>query len=270
LPQPSPRDIPACHGRLARYDLLLALAIACPRAEQASVEELYTTRMLGLSYLQRNQLAEAETEFSKLTSWRPTIRSATRTSGSRTCRPVGTPTPRSSSCVPRARPARHRGGLALARVYAQTNREAEARKTLEQLRRDSSANAHVLYALAELDSRGTDAASAKRHRDRLHDVLGVAPANLAVRLELVDAFARAGEADSVVRELEEVRRIPPEPPPQARAMLDSVLQLARAGRVADARPTLDRFLRAMETTSPYQAALEDVRWTEGAIPGARC
>jgi hypothetical protein len=125
----------------------------------------------------------------------------------------------------------------------------------------------VLYALAELDSRGTDAASAQRHRDRLRDVLGVAPANLAARLELVDAFARAGEADSVVRQLEEVRRIPPEPPPQARAMLDSIIQLARGGRIADARPGLDRFLRAMETTSPYQAALEDVRWTEGAIPG---
>src|SRR4029079_17399605 len=94
-------------------------------------------------------------------------------------------------------------GLALARVYAAMNRGGEARATLEQLRRDSSANAHVLYALAQLDSRGTDAASAQRYRDRLRDVLGVAPANLAVRLELVDAFARAGEADSVVRHLEE-------------------------------------------------------------------
>ena len=42
--------------------LLLAAALACPRAEQASVEELYTTRMLGLSYLRRNQLPEAEAE----------------------------------------------------------------------------------------------------------------------------------------------------------------------------------------------------------------
>ena len=248
--------------------LLLALAVACPRAERASVEELYTTRMLGLSYLQRNQLAEAETEFSKLTRLAPddplgfanlglTFMQAGRYADA-------------EKQLERARELDPRStdvGLALARVYAQTNREAEARATLEQLRRDSSANARVLFALAELDSRGTDAASAQRHRDRLRDVLGVAPANLAARLRLVDAFARAGEADSVVRELEEVRRIPPEPPPRTRAMLDSVIQLARAGRIADARPTLDRFVRAMETTSPYQAALDDVRWTEGAIPG---
>ena len=248
--------------------LLLALTVACPRAERASVEELYTTRMLGLSYLQRNQLSEAEAEFAKLTKLAPddplgyTNLGLTYLQAGRYAD--------AEKQLERARELDPRSteiGLALARVYAATNRDGEARATLEQLRRDSSANAHVLFALAELESRGTDAASQARRRDRLRDVLGVAPANLAARLALVDAFARAGEADSVVRHLEEVRRIPPEPPPQARVTLDSVIQLARAGRLADARPTLDRFLRAMETTSPYQAALEEVKWTEGAIPG---
>jgi Tfp pilus assembly protein PilF len=253
-------------GRLAL--IALVVLIACPRAEQASVEELYTTRMLGLSFLQRNQLAEAESAFAKLAKLAPddplgfanlgyTYLQAGRYAEAETQ-------------LKRARELDPRGtdiGLALARVYAETNRPAEARSTLEQLRRDSSANAHVLYALAELDARGTDAASAQRYRDRLRDVLGVAPANLAVRLKLVDAFARRGDADSVVRHLEEVRRIPPGPPPEARSALDTVIQLARAGRLAEARPLLDRFLRTMETTSPYQAALEEVRWMDGAIPG---
>src|SRR5688572_306529 len=248
--------------------LLLVLAAACPRAEQASVEELYTTRMLGLSYLQRNQLTEAEAEFAKLTRLAPDDPLGYANLGL-TYMQAGRYADAEKQ-LERARELDPRSteiGLALARVYAATNREGEARATLEQLRRDSSANAHVLFALAELESRGTDAASQARRRDRLRDVLGVAPANLAARLALVDAFARAGEADSVVRHLEEVRRIPPEPPLQARVTLDSVIQLARAGRLADARPTLDRFLRAMETTSPYQAALEEVKWTEGAIPG---
>src|ERR687890_2662830 len=55
----------------ASTTLLLALTLACPRAEQASVEELYTTRMLGLSFLQRNQLAEAESAFAKLAKLAP-------------------------------------------------------------------------------------------------------------------------------------------------------------------------------------------------------
>src|SRR5215212_10861813 len=226
---------------------LLALTLACPRAEQASVEDLYTTRMLGLSYLQRNQLAEAEGEFSKLTKLAPDDPLGYANLGL-TYMQAGR-YPEAEQQLKRARELDPRGtdiGLALARVYALTNRAGDARATLEQLRRDSSANAHVLFALAELESRGTDPASMSRHRDRLRDVLGVAPANLAARLKLVDAFARAGDADSVVRQLEEVRRIPPEPPPQARAMLDSIIQLARGGRLADARPALDRFLRAME------------------------
>jgi tetratricopeptide (TPR) repeat protein len=253
-------------GRLAL--VALAVLIACPRAEQASVEELYTTRMLGLSFLQRNQLAEAESAFTKLARLAPDDPLGFANLGL-TYMQAGRYADAEKQ-LKRARELDPRGteiGLALARVYALTNRAAEARATLEQLRRDSSANAHVLYALAALDSGASDAASAARYRDRLRDVLGVSPANLAVRLKLVDAFARAGDADSVVRHLEEVRRIPPGPPPQARAALDSVIELARAGKLAEARPTLDRFFRTMETTSPYQAALDDVRWTEGAIPG---
>ena len=51
---------------------LTCVAAGCsPKSERASVEDLYTTRMLGLSYLHRNQLPEAEAEFKKLTSLAP-------------------------------------------------------------------------------------------------------------------------------------------------------------------------------------------------------
>src|SRR5687768_18337226 len=50
--------------------LALAVALGC-RRDRVPVEELYATRMLGLSYLQRNQLSEAETEFKKLTALAP-------------------------------------------------------------------------------------------------------------------------------------------------------------------------------------------------------
>src|SRR5207247_8347405 len=112
-----------------------------------------------------------------------------------------------------------------------------------------------------------DSASARRYEDRLRDVLAVAPANLAVRLKLVDVLARRGEADSAVSNLEEVRRIPPEPPREARAYLDSSIQLLRTGGLEPARTTLDRLFGLMEVTAPYQASLDDVKWTEGPIPG---
>ena len=50
--------------------IAVVLATAC-KHKQAPVEELYTTRMLGLSYLQRNELPEAEAQFRKLTELAP-------------------------------------------------------------------------------------------------------------------------------------------------------------------------------------------------------
>ena len=225
--------------------------------------------MLGLSYLQRNQLAEAESAFKKLTKLAPDDPLGYAELGL-TYLQAGRYAEAEQE-LQRAReldPTSTEVGLALARLYSLTGRPAEARATLEQLRRDTTGNARVLYALAELEAQQPDSASARRYEDRLRDVLAVAPANLAVRLKLVDALARRGEADSVVRHLEEVRRIPPEPPKEARAYLDSAIQLLRDGTArAVARTTLDRFLRLMEVTAPYQASLEDVKWTEGPIPG---
>ena len=245
----------------------LAGLIAC-RRERAPVEELYATRMLGLSHLQRNQLPEAEAEFKKLTDLAPddpigyadlglTYLQAARYEDA-------------EEQLLRAReldPGSVEVRLALARLYSLTQRPNEARAELERLRRDTTANPRVLYALAELDARQGDSAAARRHEDRLREVLAVAPANLAVRLTLIDALAKRGQADSAVRHLEEVRRLPPAPPPQAQSMLEHSIQLLRAGDTAASRAALDRLFRLMEGTSPYQASLDDVRWIEGPIPG---
>jgi len=246
---------------------LIAAAAAC-RPKPASVEELYTTRVLGLSYLQRNQLPEAESEFKKLTKLAPDDPLGYASLGL-TYLQAGRYA-EAEKQLRRAReldPASTEVGLALARLYSLTGRPSDARAMLERLRRDTTGNAHVLYALAELEAQQSDSASAKRYEDRLRDVLAVAPANLAVRLKLVDALARRSVADSVVQQLEEVRRIPPEPPKEARVYLDSTIQLLRAGKLAQSRTTLDRFVDLMKVTAPYQASLDDVKWTDGPIPG---
>ena len=224
--------------------------------------------MLGLSYLQRNQLPEAEAEFKKLTDLAPddplgyadlglTYLQAARYE-------------EAEDQLRRAReldPGSVEVRLALARLYALTNRPSEARAELEQLRRDTTASARVLYALAELEAQQGDSVSARRYRDRLREVLAIEPANLAVRLKLIDAFARSGETDSAVRHLEDLRRVPPEPPPQARSALDRSIQLLRTGDTTASRATLDRFLQIMEGTAPFQASLDGVRSIEGPIPG---
>ncbi len=246
----------------------LAASTACRPKPAASVEELYTTRTLGLSYLRRNQLPEAEAEFRKLTTLAPDDPAGYADLGL-TYLQAGRYA-EAEKALDRAHkldPASAEIGLARARLYSLTARPDDARTTLEQLRRDTTGNAHVLFALSELERTQPGGGSAQRYEGLLRDVLAVAPANLVARVNLAVALAKRGETDSVVRHLEDVRRIPPEPPREARAYLDSTIQLLRAGKTAEARTALDRFVRLIEVTSPYQSALDDVKWTDGPIAG---
>lgn len=243
-------------------------AVTACRAEKASVEELYTTRMLGINHLQRNQLVEAESAFIRLTRLAPadpfgyanlgfTYLQAGRTADAEKQLKRAWEMDTASVEV----------GLALAKLYSLTNRQADARGLLERLHRSTTGDARIPYALAELDARQADGPSAQRYERRLREVLAISPASLAARLKLVTALARRGEADSVVRHLEEMRRIPPEPPREARVSLDSAIQLLRSGHIAQAQTTLARFTDLMEVTSPYQASLAEVKWTDGPIAG---
>src|SRR3954462_3617332 len=144
-------------------------AAAC-RTERAPVEELYTTRMLGLSYLQRNQLPQAESTFRKLTDLAPDDPLGYANLGL-TYLQAGRYRD-AEDALKRAReldPASAEIGLAQARLYSLTGRAAEARSTLDKLRQDSTGNAHVLYALAELERESRDSGAPQRHEDRLRD-----------------------------------------------------------------------------------------------------
>jgi Tfp pilus assembly protein PilF len=244
------------------------VATGCRKAKTASVEELYATRTLGLGYLQRNQLPEAEAEFKKLTTMAPDDALGYADLGIVYLQ-AGRLADAEVQLV-RAREldaASAEVGLALARVYALTNRAGDARSTLEKLRTGATPNAHVLYALAQLESQQHDATAPARFESRLRDVLAVAPANLAARIDLLNAFVARGAADSAVRQLEEIRRIPPEPPLEARAALDSAITLLRATDLAAARARVERLTNLMRVTAPYQASLADINWIEGPIPG---
>ncbi|MEO8576370.1 MAG: FG-GAP-like repeat-containing protein [Gemmatimonadales bacterium] len=244
------------------------LGITACRTEHASVEELYATRMLALGYLQRSQLAEAESTFKKLSELAPNDPFGYTNLGLTYLQAGRFPDAekqllRAQKLDPSSTDVR----LLLAKVYALTGRSSDARKTLEELQPDTTRNARVLFALAQLEEQQRDPASARKYEKRLRELLTVAPANLAARLMLLEALAKRGESDSVVRQLEEVRRIPPEPPKEVRAYLDSSIQLIRAGKIAESRATIARVVDLMKVTSPYQASLEEVKSPDGPIAG---
>src|SRR5436190_6671566 len=163
--------------------LLLIAPVGC-KQKQAPVEELYSTRMLGTTYLQRNQLPQAETTFKKLIQLAPDdplgyadlgltyLQSGRYAEAEKQLRKARDLDPASTEI-----------GLMLAKLAAVQGRPTDARAILEKLQRDSAANARVLYALAELETQGNDSATLGRRAQRLEQVLAVAPANLAARLD---------------------------------------------------------------------------------------
>jgi Tfp pilus assembly protein PilF len=248
----------------------LTLATAGCKQSEPRTGELFQAQSRGLGYLELGQLPEAEAQFKTVISLAPKEPLGYANLGLTYLRAS-----RFADAETQLRKARDLDptnadvGLMLAKLYAVTGRVSDARATLEQLRKSAPTNAHALYALAELDRQAmqTDTAAAARYEARLRDVMGVAPMNLAVQLELIQALVRRDAADSALKRLEDVRRVGPEIPPDAKPALDSAIDRLRAGRVAEAKEPLDRFGRAMELTSPYQASLDTVKWLEGPLAG---
>ncbi|HMC56558.1 MAG TPA: FG-GAP-like repeat-containing protein, partial [Gemmatimonadaceae bacterium] len=234
--------------------------------DQSKADELFSARSLGLGFLQKDQLPEAEEQFKKVIDLAPReplgyanlgltyLRAGRLDDAQKQLEKAHDMDPRDPEV-----------GLMLAKLYDLKDRRDDARRTLQSL--TGAPNARVQFALADLDSRDTSAAGLTRHERQLGVAAAAAPANLAIRLKLADANIRAAHADSAVRQLEEIRRMPPEPPKEARAPLDTTIQLLRMNSLAEARAAFERFRRAMELTKPYQAAFEEVRWLEGPIPG---
>src|SRR5258706_292147 len=239
--------------------LLLCGAVAC-REKPIDQGALITARTVGLEHLQRGRLAEAEQEFRNVIALAPRDPLGYANLGLTYLR-AGRYAEAESE-LERARrldPKSPDIALIAAELFSLTGRPAEARRILFGIQPD----ARVLYALAELDRQNGDSA----YSYLLSQVLGRIPAHLAVRLTPADALLRLGQADRTIRYLEEARRLRPQPPRESRPYLETALQALRTGRLTDARAALDRFLRLMEVTAPYQAALAEVDGIEGPLVG---
>ena len=248
---------------------VLAAWLAGCGTEDVPVQELFTLRNQGLLSLQRGQLPEAQAQFARLVELAPDEPLGHANLGLTLLR-AG----RYDEALPHLQRARRLDpgsveiALMLARLHVVSGRPEEARELLEEMAAPAGGDARLSFALAELDQRSTDPAGIARYEARLREVLAAAPASLPARLRLAESLLRRGEADSVRRHLEEVRRIPPDPPADAAPHLAAALERLGAGDLAGGGVELDRFHRAMEITAPYQASLAELGWVEGTLAGA--
>jgi tetratricopeptide (TPR) repeat protein len=255
--------------RISRRTLtvLFSAAMGC-RSEPPPIDEMFTARMQGLSFLERGQLPEAEAQFKRLVTLAPKEPLGYANLGL-TYLQGG----RYTDAEPQLRRARELDpasadvSLMLAKLYSLTGRAAQARETLEKLPRGGPDDARVVYALAELEAQTPGGPDSRRREDLLRQILVLKPANLTARLELVAVAVHRGQADSAIRQLEDIRRLPPELPREAKPLLEETIQRLRAEKLAEARASFDRFLRIMEVTPQHQVALREVKWIEAPLAG---
>ncbi|MEA3244932.1 MAG: FG-GAP-like repeat-containing protein [Gemmatimonadota bacterium] len=241
------------------------LAPACGRDRPADAGSLVTARTLGLAYLQTDQLAEAEAQFKRVIALAPNEALGHANLALTYLRGGRLQDAEAEAVKARAIDSTAANiALIVAGVYAAQGRAADARAVLDPLARAGSDDPAVLFALAQLD---TSAAAADARAGLLRRILAKAPTNLAVRMAQLGAFVARGQADSATRAIEEIRRMRPEPPREALAPYAAALPLLRAGRLADARPALDRFRAAMEFTPAYQSSLRAVKGPDGPMVG---
>jgi Flp pilus assembly protein TadD len=240
---------------------VLLLATAACREKPIDQGALLTARTVGLADLERGRLVEAEQEFKRVIALAPKDPSGYANLGLTYLRAGRLE--EAEAQLKRARRLDPRSpaiALIQARLYALLTRPDDARRVLADLEPD----ARVFYTLAQLDRQsGGD----RPYAERLRQVLGKAPGNLAVRIQLADVLLQLGESDSVLHHLEAIRALRPEPPRDARPHFAAALTALRSGRRSEARMAFDRFRRMVEVTAPYQAGLAAVNWTEGPLTG---
>ena len=250
----------------------VSLLVAGCRREQRDpaqiATEIVTARTVGLAYLEENRLEEAEAEFAKLVDLAPNeamgyanlglvyLRMGRYPKAEEQLNDALSLTPDDADVL-----------LLLAKVHELSSRPAEAIRVLEQSLVTTPDHIKSLYAVAELHRR-TDADGADTLREQyLTSLVGLAPANLAARMLLVEALVRAGKADSTLAALEAVRQQLGELPREAVDFFSQALQLLRDGAADEAlTPTVivHNFLRV---TPLYQAGMIDLQGPGGAAIG---
>ena len=246
--------------------LVAALSVACGE-EPVPVQELIALRNQGLLELERGELPEAETRFARLIEVAPNEPLGHANLGLTLLRAGRLQ--EAETRLRRARrldPASVEVGLLLARTLSLADKRDEARDLLQEMRANDAGDVRVLFALAALDL-PEEGGSPDLYLTALREIAVRSPGNVPTRVRLAEVHATEGRADSARTHLEEVRRLPPEPPAVAAAPLEAALAALRLGDSEGAIRPLAEFHQAIRLTAPYQATLMEMGWEEGPLTG---
>jgi len=236
--------------------------------EQQKSRDRITARTMGLAYLEENKLEEAEREFLKLIELAPDEAIGYANLGLVYMRmgkyeEAETQLKKALEIDPDDPDIR----LNLATVYEMSNK-GEA--SIEELKKNVElAPDHVksLYSLAESYQGSADKNSMDEWEKYMKMVVENTPSNIVARLHLVEALLRNKKADEALAQLEEIPRLYPEMPEDAREFYDQAISQLKSSKPEEALTSVLIFHNFMKLTNPYQTGIQELKGAGGSNVG---
>ncbi len=210
------------------FSLLIASCDSKKPADKQTSRDILSSRTLGLAYLEENKLNEAEAEFLKLIDLAPDEALGHANLGLVYLR-MGKYEDAEENLknAIELQPGDPDISLILAKVYELNDQTEKSIQFLNEIINSNPNHPKTLYALSEFYEKSRDAESASRRKEYLAVLAAEVPENLVARLLYIEVLIQTEDSDEAIAQLEDLIRIFPDFPDEAREYYDQTIELLR-------------------------------------------
>ena len=256
------------------YQIILIVGITiiqfpgCKSDDKQKSLDMITARTLGLAYLEENNLPEAELAFKQLIDIAPNEALGYANLGLVYTR-LGKYEDAESQFEKALNIEPHDPEIRFnqAEMLMLTNRGEEAIKNLEETLRFYPDHIKTLYKLGSIYSKSTDTSLRVKAEQYLKKVAGFLPANITVKLELINLLLIEQKSDEAAGYLEELKKIMPEFPNEADAFYDRCLKLMLEDKAKEALSPFNIFRNIIKPTPLFRAGFDELSGMSGPLIG---
>ena len=157
--------------------------------------------------------------------------------------------------------------LNLTEIYILTNREGAVLGALEEAHKHSPNHAKTLYRLAKIYLASSDKDIRERGLEYLGKVVEILPANIAVRLQLIEILIRDNKFDTALAHMETLRAQIPALPEDSGEFFAQSMELLKAQKSEESLVPTMRFHNLLKSTLLYRSGILDLESFRGPFIG---
>ncbi len=243
-------------------------AIVDPTPEQQLMIDASSARTRGLAYLEEDQLESAEKEFQRLNELAPN-----ETLGYTNLGIVYMRMGKYSQAEEQLEKAKALDPddadirFNLSRAYSFLGKDEQARQELEASLKIDPAHVQSLYLLAETYGRSGEANSLQEWEKYLKKIVQILPGNIVARLHLIEALIRNHKSKEALIHLEEIERVYPEYPIDAKDHYRKAINELQLGNHEEALKASLIFHNILKLTNFYQAKIQQLKGAKDGTIG---